>query len=172
MISLSELKPSTGSRRHRRRLGLGGGSGHGQTSTRGQKGQRSRSGDGKLIGFEGGQTPLLRRVPKRGFSNKDFRLKIQVVSLGDIERVFKNQGEVSLESLRMHGLVRRQGPVKVLASGAMKGPYKISANAFSAAAIEKIKKAGGEATVISLRKSSAPALPGKAPGRKHQAEKE
>lgn len=127
---------------------MGSGSGHGQTSTRGQKGQRSRSGDGKMPGFEGGQTPLLRRVPKRGFNNTAFRTAYQVVSLESIERVFKNQKEVSCEALKIHGIIKGRGPVKVLGSGALSRPYVISAHAFSASAIEKIKKAGGTATVL------------------------
>lgn len=149
MINLSNLKPAPGSRRRRTRLGLGEGSGHGQTATRGQKGQRSRSGDGKMPGFEGGQTPLLRRVPKRGFTNRAFRVEHQVVSLSDIERVFKNQTEVTLESLKIHGLVSGPRPVKILGEGSLSRPCKISAHAFSASAKEKIQKAGGSAQVLS-----------------------
>ena len=147
-MSLSSLKPSPGSRRRPRRWGIGEGSGGGQTAGRGQKGQRSRSGDGKLPGFEGGQTPLLRRVPKRGFTNGPFRTVYQVVSLASIERVFKNQTEVTLEALRIHGLVKSSRPVKVLGDGTLSRPYKISAHAFSGSAKEKIAKAGGEAQVL------------------------
>src|SRR5208337_2074125 len=100
-IQLHQLHPTPGSRHRRKRLGDGSGSGHGQTSTRGQKGQRSRSGDGKLVGFEGGQTPLLRRIPKRGFRNTAFRVEYQVVSVADLDRIFGNQKEVKLESMRM-----------------------------------------------------------------------
>ena len=78
------------------------------------KGQRSRSGDGKLIGFEGGQMSLLRRIPKRGFSNAAFRRSYQVVHLKDIARVFTQQQEVTLEAMRMHGLIRGKAPVKIL----------------------------------------------------------
>lgn len=148
MINLSNLKPTPGSRRRPMRLGLGEGSGHGQTATRGMKGQRSRSGDGKMPGFEGGQTPLLRRVPKRGFTNRAFRVAFQVVSLAAIERVFKNQMEVSLESLKIHGLISGRKPAKVLGDGTLSRPYKISVHAFSQAAREKIKQAGGEAQVL------------------------
>ncbi|MEK7859560.1 MAG: 50S ribosomal protein L15 [Elusimicrobiota bacterium] len=146
-VNLSNLKHMPGSRKRNRRLGLGEGSGHGQTSTRGQKGQRSRSGDGKMSGFEGGQTPLLRRVPKRGFTNGAFRVEYQVVSLESIERVFKNQKDVSLEALKRHGLVSGRKKVKVLGDGELKTAYKISAHAFSKSALEKIKKAGGTAAV-------------------------
>jgi large subunit ribosomal protein L15 len=147
MINLSSLKATPGSRPQSVRIGLGEGSGHGQTATRGQKGQRSRSGDGKLVGFEGGQTPLLRRVPKRGFSNRAFRVRYQVVSLTDIERVFKNQKEVNLEAFRIHGLVNGKRPVKVL-GGDLKRAYTITANAFSAGAKATIEKAGGSAVVL------------------------
>lgn len=149
MIDLSQLKPAPGARRRPLRLGLGEGSGAGQTATRGQKGQRSRSGDGKLPGFEGGQTPLLRRVPKRGFTNGPFRVVYQIVSLADIERVFNNQTEVSVEALKLHGLIGGRGPVKVLGGGSLSRPYKIRAHAFSASAAEKIRKAGGSVETIS-----------------------
>lgn len=147
-IDLGSLKPTPGSRRRGTRLGLGEGSGHGQTATRGQKGQRSRSGDGKMPGFEGGQTPLLRRVPKRGFTNGAFRVTYQIVSLADVERVFKNQKEVSLEALKLHGLIRGGRPVKVLGDGELSRAYTIAAHAFSASAREKIQKAGGQAQVL------------------------
>ena len=149
-IQLYHLHPALGSRHRRKRLGDGSGSGHGQTSTRGQKGQRARSGDGKLVGFEGGQTPLLRRIPKRGFRNGAFRVEYQVVSLGDLERVFGNQKEVKLDSMKMHGLIHGKAQrVKVLADGQMKHPLKIHAHAFSKGAKKKIEKAGGVAEVVS-----------------------
>lgn len=112
------------------------------------KGQRSRSGDGKLPGFEGGQTPLLRRVPKRGFSNKPFAVKYQSVSLSTIERVFNNQKDVTLEALKLHGLSRGRLPVKILGDGSLTKPFAVSAHAFSASAKEKIEKAGGTASVV------------------------
>jgi len=146
--ALSSLSPAPGARKPRKRLGCGSGSGHGQTSTRGQKGQRSRSGDGKLVGFEGGQTPLLRRIPKRGFSNAAFGTRYQVVSLGAIGRVFKNQKEVSLESLKMHGLIRGGAPVKILGDGDVKSAVKVQAHAFSKSARAKIEKAGGSAEAV------------------------
>lgn len=147
-INLHSLKFSPGSRKKSQRLGLGEGSGHGQTSGSGQKGQRCRSGDGKMSGFEGGQTPLLRRIPKRGFTNGPFRKVYQVVALAAIERVFKNQKEVSIEALKIHGLVKGRRPVKVLGDGSLSLPFKISAHAFSGSAREKIQKAGGEAFVV------------------------
>jgi len=147
-ISLSNLQPTPGSRRKRLRLGMGEGSGTGQTATRGQKGQRSRSGDGKLIGFEGGQTPLLRRIPKRGFTNGKFKVTYQVVALEAIDSVFKNKAEVSIEDMRIHGLVKGRRPVKVLGDGELKRAIKVSANAFSQSAKAKIEKAGGKAEAV------------------------
>lgn len=147
-ITLSNLQPTPGSRRKRLRLGMGEGSGTGQTATRGQKGQRSRSGDGKLVGFEGGQTPLLRRIPKRGFTNGLFKVTYQLIDLATLDRVFKNKAEVSLEDLRIHGLVKGRRPVKVLGDGELKRALKVAAHAFSASAKAKIEKAGGKAEVV------------------------
>ncbi|MBI3298016.1 MAG: 50S ribosomal protein L15 [Elusimicrobia bacterium] len=147
-VSLHTIAPKFGSRKRRKRLGIGDGSGHGKTSTRGQKGQTSRSGDGKMVGFEGGQNPLLRRIPKRGFRNTAFRTSYQVVSLASLARVFKNSSEVSLEALRVHGLVKGSEPVKVLGDGELDKALKVQAHAFSKSAQEKIKKAGGTAEIV------------------------
>ncbi|MBI5623703.1 MAG: 50S ribosomal protein L15 [Elusimicrobia bacterium] len=158
-MALHHLKPAPGSRRRSERLGLGEGSGGGQTATRGQKGQRSRSGDGKMSGFEGGQTLLIRRTPKRGFTNGPFKLTYQVVSLFDIERVFKNQRDVSPDGLKIHGLIKGGKPVKILADGDLTQAYKISAHAFSKSAVEKIQKAGGAAQVLSAKPKPAVEAP-------------
>ena len=147
-ITLSNLQPVPGSRRRPLRLGMGEGSGTGQTATRGQKGQRSRSGDGKLVGFEGGQTPLLRRIPKRGFTNGMFKVRYQLVDLATLDRVFKNKNEVKLEDLRIHGLVKGKKLVKVLGDGELKRAMTVSAHAFSASAKAKIEKAGGKAEAV------------------------
>ena len=147
-ISLSNLQPAPGARTRRYRWGIGEGSGGGQTAGRGQKGQRSRSGDGKLVGFEGGQTPLLRRIPKRGFTNGQFKTVYQIVSIESIERAFKNKAEISLDDLRIHGLVKGRRPVKVLGDGELKRSIKVAAHAFSASAKEKIEKAGGKTEVV------------------------
>ncbi len=147
-ITLSNLEPTPGARRRRVRLGMGEGSGTGQTATRGQKGQRSRSGDGKLVGFEGGQTPLLRRIPKRGFTNGMFKVTYQLVDLETLERVFKNKSEIGVEDLRMHRLVKGKRPVKILGDGELSRKLKVSAHAFSAGAKSKIEKAGGSAEVV------------------------
>lgn len=147
-ITLSHLQPAPGSRRRPLRLGMGEGSGTGQTATRGQKGQRSRSGDGKQVGFEGGQTPLLRRIPKRGFTNGPFKIVYQSVALASIDRVFKNKAEVSIDDLRIHRLIRGRKPVKILGDGDLKKAIKVSAHAFSRSAKDKIEKAGGKAEIL------------------------
>jgi large subunit ribosomal protein L15 len=147
-ITLSNIAPKHGSRKRGIRRGLGDGSGLGKTAGRGQKGQTSRSGDGKMVGFEGGQNPLLRRIPKRGFRNTAYRTEYQVVSLGSLARVFKNQSEVSLEALRVHGLVKGRAPVKVLGDGTLDKALKVQAHAFSKSATEKIQKAGGTAELV------------------------
>jgi large subunit ribosomal protein L15 len=147
-ITLANLQPTPGARRRRVRLGMGEGSGTGQTATRGQKGQRSRSGDGKLVGFEGGQTPLLRRIPKRGFTNGMFKVTYQLISLETLERVFKNKAEISLEDLRIHGLIKGRRPVKILGDGELKRALKVAAHAYSGSAKTKIEKAGGLAEVV------------------------
>ncbi len=144
-FGLNSLKAKHGSRPKHFRFGIGEGSGGGQTAGKGMKGQRARSGDGKLLGFEGGQTPLLRRVPKRGFTNGPFKVVYQVVSVGDIDRIFKNQKEVTLDALKIHGLISGRSPVKVLGDGEVTRAYKISVHAFSASAKAKIEKAGGSA---------------------------
>ena len=147
-ITLSNIAPKHGSRKRGIRRGLGDGSGLGKTAGRGQKGQTSRSGDGKMVGFEGGQNPLLRRIPKRGFRNTAYRTEYQVVSLGSLARVFKNQSEVSLEALRVHGLVKGRSPVKILGDGTLDKALKVQAHAFSKSATEKIQKAGGTAELV------------------------
>lgn len=154
-VSLSTLSPKHGARRRSKRIGCGHGTGHGKTCTRGHKGQRSRSGDGKCVGFEGGQTPLLRRIPKRGFKNTPFKTVYQLVHLGDIARIFKNQTEVGLEALKLHGLIGARLPVKVLGDGELAKPLKVQAHAFSKSARRKIEKAGGSAVVVGGGEASA-----------------
>ena len=151
MSILSKLKPKFGSRHRRKRIGFGEGSGHGGSATKGMKGQRSRSGQGKQVGFEGGQTPLLRRVPKRGFNNKDFAYRYQVVNLGYLETSFDSGAAVTPESLREQGLVKTEGPVKILGDGALKKKLSVTAHAFSESAKAAIEKAGGSTTVIARK---------------------
>ncbi|MCL6548107.1 MAG: 50S ribosomal protein L15 [Alicyclobacillus sp.] len=147
-MKLHELKPAPGSRKARKRVGRGTSSGHGKTSTRGHKGQWARSGGGVRPGFEGGQTPLFRRLPKRGFTNAPFKKEYAVVNLGDLNR-FPEGTVVTPELLKEHRLVRnfRDG-VKVLAKGDLNVKLTVRAHAYSGAAKEKIEALGGTAEVI------------------------
>jgi large subunit ribosomal protein L15 len=146
-MDLSGLKYAPGSIRKRKRIGRGDASGHGGTSCRGHKGQRSRSGSKRRPWFEGGQMPLQRRLPKRGFTNI-FRVEYQVVNLRDLERL-KRFTKITPEVLYQNRLIRKKNqPVKILAEGELKKAYEISAHAFSRSAREKIEKAGGTAIVL------------------------
>jgi len=147
-MKLHELKPAPGSRHTRKRLGRGIGSGLGKTSGRGHKGQNARAGGGVRPGFEGGQTPLFRRLPKRGFRNAPFKKEWSIVNLKELER-FEGGTVVTLKVLKDAGIVKavRDG-VKVLASGELSVALTVQAHAFSSAAKEKIEAAGGSAEVI------------------------
>lgn len=152
MISLNNLRPKKGSIHRKKRLGTGQGCGHGQTSTRGQKGQNSTSGGSKPWGFEGGQMPLLRRIPKSGFNNKKFRTQYQYVNVSSIEKYFDEGEDVNNETLAKKGLIKRNFPVKILGDGELKKSLNVSAEAFSKSAKGKIEKAGGKATVKSEKR--------------------
>jgi large subunit ribosomal protein L15 len=115
-MDLSTLEPAPGSRHRKKIVGRGVGSGHGRHATRGMKGQRSRRGDSKMIGFEGGQTPLLRRIPKRGFT-PPFPTTYQVLNVQDLETLFKPNSEVKLETLISEGILKRNLPLKILGQG-------------------------------------------------------
>ena len=140
----NELSPAPGSKRNRKRVGRGDGSGHGTYSGRGCKGQKSRSGYKMRPGFEGGQLPLIKRLPrKRGFTNI-FRTEYSVVNLGNLN-VFESGSEVTPEKLVAAGVVKsRRFPVKILAGGDINHPLSVKANKFSAAARTKIEAAGGK----------------------------
>lgn len=132
----------------RKRIGRGTGSGMGKTSTRGHKGQRSRSGASSLVVFEGGRMPLVRRVPKRGFNNR-FALKVVAVNVGDLEAVFEAGSDVTPESLKEKNLAKQNYDVlKILGNGELTKKLNVSAHRFSATAKEKIEKAGG--TIVEL----------------------
>ena len=147
MTDLSNLKPAPGSTKKRKRVGRGDGSGHGKTSCRGHKGQGSRSGGNTPPGFEGGQMPLQRRLPKRGFHNP-FRQTSSVVNLGQLE-IFASGSEVTPELLLERRLIRRKGePVKILADGAFSKRLVVKAHAFSSKAKEKLEALGGKAELI------------------------
>jgi large subunit ribosomal protein L15 len=146
-VSLSNLRPPKGATRDRKRIGRGQGSGSGKTAGRGHKGAKSRSGSKMKRGFEGGQMPLHRRVPKRGFRNP-FRVEYAVVNLDTIAAKFEAGTTVTPELLRSHGLVGGAGPVKVLARGDLAAALTIRAHRFSGKAAEKIAAAGGAAETI------------------------
>ncbi len=147
-MNLSELKPAPGSKKNRKRVGRGTGSGHGKTATRGTKGQNSRSGGGVRPGFEGGQMPIQRRVPKRGFSNARYKTEYAVVNVADLER-FEAGSVVNIATLREAGLVKAvKDGVKILGNGELSKSLTVQANAFSKSAEEKITAAGGKAEVV------------------------
>jgi len=146
-IHIGTLKPPRGSNQRRKRVGLGMGSGHGKTATRGSKGQRSRAGSRLRPGFEGGQMPLHRRLPKRGFTNI-FKKYYALVNLKDLGK-FSAKEKITPEFLLKHGLIKKLlDGLKVLGEGELKAPLEISAHHFSKSALEKIQKAGGKAEVI------------------------
>ena len=147
-MELHDLHPAPGAKRPRKRVGRGPGSGSGKTAGRGHKGQKSRSGYSRRYGFEGGQMPLVRRIPKRGFTNI-FRVEFQVVNLRDLERVFADGDSVSPEEMVEKGLVRGgKRPVKVLANGDLSKKLTVRAHKFSASARVGIEKAGGSCEVV------------------------
>ena len=146
-MELSNLKPKKGARHAKKRVGRGPGSGHGKTSSRGEKGQKSRSGYSRQIGFEGGQMPLHRRLPKRGFTNI-FKKDYAVVNLADLER-FDNGATVDEAALRQAGLVKgRNDGIKVLGHGKLSKKLSVSATKFSATAKSAIEAAGGSVQEI------------------------
>ena len=150
---LSNMKPAPGSRKKRKRIGRGQGSGHGGTSTRGHKGAGSRSGTRDRAWFEGGQMPLVRRIPKRGF-HSPFRVEYQVVNIQTLQKLATDGkvagGLVTPELLVKLGVVKGSAvPVKVLGTGELTAKLEIAAHAFSKSAIRKIETAGGKAQTIS-----------------------
>jgi len=148
MIGLNSLSPAQGAKHRRKIVGRGVGTGHGRTSTRGSKGQKARSGDGKMSYFEGGQNSIVRRMPKRGFNNAMFRKEYEIVNLNSIESKFNAGDEITVEKLKLAGLVKKGNLVKILADGDIKKSLTVKVNAFSKAAQEKIAKAGGKAEII------------------------
>jgi large subunit ribosomal protein L15 len=174
-MRLHDLKPRPGSRHRRKRLGQGESSGHGKTSGRGGKGQTARSGSSIRIGFEGGQMPLIRRIPKRGFNNKSFAIRYIPVNLESLNS-FDNGATVDETALRALGLANGAGKrIKILGDGELTRKLTVTAHAFSASARIKIEKLGGACQLINPppvevkkeRKPQAAPKPEKAP----QAEK-
>jgi large subunit ribosomal protein L15 len=146
-MNLHTLKPQPGAKHRVKRLGCGESSGHGKTSGKGHKGQKARSGGSIRLGFEGGQMPLIRRVPKRGFNNAAFKTKYGVVNLADLER-FEEGTTIDEAALRAAGLVRGDfAGIKILGYGEPTKKLTITAAKVSASAREKIEKAGGTITL-------------------------
>jgi len=148
-MNLSTLTPAKGSTQSRKRIGRGQGSGMGGTSTRGHKGAQSRSGYSKKKGFEGGQMPLQRRVPKFGFKNRN-KVVSKPINLDVLQALVDNHKvkEVTLETLVEHGLASKNDTIKVLGRGELKAKVDVSASSFSKVAQEAIEKAGGKVTVL------------------------
>ena len=147
-MKLHELRPSEGAFKTSKRLGRGTGSGLGKTSGKGHKGQNARSGGGVRPGFEGGQLPLFRRLPKRGFSNAMFKVEYATINVSDLEK-FEDGAVVTPELLKEMGMLKKQlAGVKVLGNGELTKKLTVKANKFSKSAIEKIEAIGGKAEVI------------------------
>ncbi|MBI5193135.1 MAG: 50S ribosomal protein L15 [Nitrospirae bacterium] len=146
-MKLNELRSPKGARKRKKIVGRGPGSGHGKTACKGHKGQLARSGGSTTPGFEGGQMPLQRIIPKRGFTNP-FKTVYQVVNLGLIDKHFNTGDVVTPESLKEKGIIKRRSGVKILCDGELQKSLVIKANKFSKSAEEKIKQAGGSLEVI------------------------
>ncbi len=151
-MRLHDLKPNTGAKHRRKRLGCGESSGHGKTSGKGHKGQKARSGGSIRHGFEGGQMPLFRRLAKRGFTNAAFKTRYGTVNLDILEKLFEDGTAVNEKLLRGAGIVR--GPldgIKVLGRGEVTKKFHIEADSVSTSAREKIEKAGGSITLTTKK---------------------
>lgn len=145
-MKIEDLKPAPGSTKKNKRVGRGIGSGHGKTSCKGHKGQKARSGGGKGAGFEGGQMPLQRRLPKRGFKNY-FKKEFDVVNLGELAKI-DGVEVITPDTLRERGLIKNNRLVKILGDGELKKAVTVKADAFSGPALKKISEAGGKAEKI------------------------
>jgi len=146
-MKLNEMKFNPGARKNTKRLGRGQGSGQGTTAGKGNKGQNARSGGGVAIGFEGGQTPLYKRIPKRGFTNMN-RLEYAVINLSDLNR-FENDTKVTVELLKECGLVKKQlDGIKVLGNGTLEKKLTVACHKVSKSAQAAIEKAGGSVEVL------------------------
>ena len=147
-MKLHELKYNDGSVKNANRVGRGTSSGNGKTSGRGQKGQNSRSGGGVRLGFEGGQNPLFRKVPKRGFNNYNFEVKYAVINVSDLNK-FNDGDVVTPELLKEIGMIKKElDGIKVLGNGNLDKKLTVRAHRFTESALEKIEKSGSKAEVI------------------------
>jgi large subunit ribosomal protein L15 len=159
-MRLHDLKPRPGAKHRRKRLGQGESSGHGKTSGRGGKGQTARSGSSIRIGFEGGQMPLIRRIPKRGFNNAAFTIQYIPVNVGDLNK-FDDGARVDEAALRAIGLANGPGyGIKILGNGELSKKLTVKASAFSASAKSKIEAKGGACEVISRKAETAKTVEG------------
>jgi len=150
VITLGDLKPFAGSKHREKRVGRGHGSGHGKTSCRGHKGQKARKSPDIAPWFEGGQTPIIRKLPKRGFKNP-FKVEYVVVNVKDLQKKFSANDVVDISALREKGLVRsKTKPVKILGDGEISIPLLVRVHAVSRSAREKIEKAGGKVELIKM----------------------
>ena len=148
-MKLHELKPAKGSTTREKRIGRGEGSGHGGTSTRGHKGAKARSGYSRTLGFEGGQMPIQRRLPKFGFTNIN-RVEYVPLNVADLQVISEKLGvtAIDVELLKQYGIVAKTALVKILGNGELTAKLEVSADAFSKSAIAKIEAQGGTATTI------------------------
>ena len=150
-MRLHNLQPRPGAKHRTKRLGQGESSGHGKTSGRGGKGQTARSGSSIRIGFEGGQMPLIRRIPKRGFNNANFGTTYHPVNLTDLN-AFENGARVDMATIKQAGLANGKADgIKILGTGEITKKLTVIANAFSASAKAKIEKAGGSCEVVAMK---------------------
>jgi large subunit ribosomal protein L15 len=164
-MNLDDVNKGIHKHKKKKRVGRGPGSGHGKTSGRGHKGQGQLAGWSAPAIFEGGASPLIRRIPKRGFHNA-FAKIVAAVNVGDLNDSYENGEEVTLDSLRVKDLAKgRYDELKILGTGELKKKLKISAHRFSATALEKIKQAGGEAIVLKVKTAPLPAKSKKAAGK-------
>ncbi len=149
MMDLSNLKPAKGSVKKRKRIARGIGSGKGRTATRGHKGQKSRSGYSRRFGFEGGQMPIHRRLPKFGFRNIN-RIEYKAINIDILEKLAKDKSitSIDIDTLKNAGFIQKNDLVKILANGELTAKIEVKAHAFSKSAVEAIEKAGGKAEKI------------------------
>jgi len=149
-MRIDELKPAAGSRKKKKRIGRGPGSGHGKTSCKGHKGQKARAGVKIPAGFEGGQMPLHRRIPKRGFSNKRFKKEYSVINLKKLEMIKDDIEIITPEVLIDKGIIKnvKKNGIKILGDGKLSKPLIVKAHAFSKSAVKKITEVGGKTEVI------------------------
>ena len=148
-MKLNQMSPALNSTQSKKRLGRGIGSGLGKTSGKGHKGQNARSGGGVRPGFEGGQMPLIRRLPKRGFNNKQFAAEYTIINVSDLN-VFEDKTVVTAELLQEKNIIKKLAPygLKVLGNGNLEKALTVKANKFTESAVQKINKAGGKAEVL------------------------